>query len=83
MTEPTTPTGKQHYDRVQRVGYAWFKGGDILAIEHEAAAAERERLAREWDRLVDKYDPIFGASTFHREFVHVLNGDIDEAPPDD
>jgi len=44
MTDPTTPTGKRHYDRVQRVGYAWFKGEDIIAIEQEAAAAERERL---------------------------------------
>ena len=32
---PTTPTGKRHYDRVQRVGYAWFKGDDILDIERE------------------------------------------------
>jgi len=46
MSEPTTPTGK-------RLG--WVSGGyctvdatseDILAIEREAAAAERERLAR-------------------------------------
>ena len=43
MTDPTTPTGKRHYDRVQRVGYAWFKGEDIIAIEQEAAAAEREK----------------------------------------
>ena len=52
MTDPTTPTGKRHYDRVQRVGYAWFKGEDIIANEQEAAAAERERL-----RQFHKRDP--------------------------
>jgi len=46
--EPTTPTGKRHFDRVQRVGYAWFKADDIIAIEQEAAAAAKadaDRLA--------------------------------------
>jgi len=43
VTDPTTPTG-QRLVRENEDAYAEVLVADIIAIEHEAAAAERVRL---------------------------------------
>ena len=81
MTGPTTPTGKRHYDRVQRVGYAWFKGDDIIAIEHEAAAAERERLEAEgWHAPEPDCGPIKALPHLH-SYIWSDHGTLSNIPP--
>jgi len=51
MTKPQTPTGKRHAARADdpEQGYSAITSREIVAIEREAAAAERERLRDVWD----------------------------------
>ena len=56
MSDPTTPTGKMLWDEVKEVRGA--SPANLIAIEEEAAAAERERLVREMrDALAAMPDP--------------------------
>jgi len=52
-TTPTTPTGKRLVSYLKGIdgseGRLWYDEDDLLAIEHEAAAAEHGRLKR-WER---------------------------------
>jgi hypothetical protein len=54
-TDPTTPTGKRNYKR----GQPLMPTHDILAIEAEAATAERERLTPWIEHQVGCDGPVY------------------------
>ena len=72
---PTTPTGKRRAAHVN-AGVVMVSISDIIAIEHEAAAAERERLRAEVESQRTFSDP-----DIWDKFVAILADP--EAPSDD
>ena len=77
MTAPQTPTG-QLLDKwikeaiVTTTQARRARRKQVRSIEVEAAAMARERLRKEWDRLMAASDWPFDAATFTVEFYKLL-----------
>jgi len=85
MSEPTTPTGKRLWAST-RWSSGVHKAADIIAIEQEAAAAERERLRLTADEYARKSAPPHDSAwTLHEawEWVRDVFLADPEAPTDE
>lgn len=75
MTEPTTPTGKHVWGLEIHSENGRLRRMHILAIESEAAAAERERLRVAWSRDRDLFS---GFGSFMDRYITTMLEDPTE-----